>query len=75
MDVSDAIKLVLHLFGGLPVTCLDALDADDTGALNVTDAVVLLNYLFKMGVAPAAPFPANGPDPTTGDPLDCAQGL
>ncbi len=75
VDVSDAIKCVLHLFGGLPVTCLDALDADDSGDLNVTDPILLLNYVFKAGVAPAAPFPANGPDPTAGDPLDCSQGL
>ncbi len=75
LDVSDAIKILLHLFAGLPGTCEDALDADDSGSLNTTDAVHVLNALFRAGPAPAAPFPEQSTDPTEGDSLGCQKGL
>jgi hypothetical protein len=45
-------------------------DTNDTGAIDLTDAVYLLSYLFLGGPAPAEPFPACGPDPTIGE-LTC----
>jgi hypothetical protein len=43
---------------------LSTLDADDSGRLELTDAVRILNYLFQQGAAPPAPFPFCGEDPT-----------
>jgi hypothetical protein len=47
-----------------------AQDTDDTGALDVTDAVYLLRHLFQGTAAPAPPYPEAGIDPTA-DGLDC----
>ena len=72
--VSDAIRILLHLFQGdaAAVPCADAADADDSGAIDLADAVHLLSVLFLGGPAPAPPFPACGEDPTE-DALGCDQ--
>ena len=55
--------------------CLDAADLNDDGYVNVTDSTQLLNYIHTPGsLAPSAPFPEAGRDPTT-DSLDCANSL
>jgi hypothetical protein len=59
-----------YLFQGGSLTCLDAADVDDTGQLDLTDPITLLNYLFRQGTPPAAPLDAPGVDPTADD-LDC----
>jgi hypothetical protein len=75
VDISDAVKVLLHLFGGIGTpTCLDALDVDDNARVELTDAVYLLGFLFQARPAPPAPFPNPGNDPTTGDPLGCTSG-
>jgi hypothetical protein len=74
LDLSDAVRVLVHLFGGVSVSCEDALDTNDSGTLNVTDATIILNYLFKSGPIPASPFPAAGTD-ATADGLSCTQGL
>jgi hypothetical protein len=74
VDISDALRILLHLFGGAPTTCEDAADADDSGTVNVTDALYLLEFLFQSGPALPAPYPTSGTDPTRDDALDCAQG-
>ena len=71
VDVSDAVKIVFHLFRGVELPCGDAADINDDETLNITDAVRLLDHMFRGGPAPAAPYPALGPDPG-GDGLDCA---
>ncbi len=76
VNIADAAAQVGLLFlsddDHFPAPCHDACDADDTGALNVTDVVYLLNYLFVPGnPAPPAPFPTAGEDPTDDDPLGC----
>ena len=48
---------------------MKAADVDDSGSVDLTDAVYLLNYLFIGGAAPAEPV-ACGLDPT-GDNLSC----
>jgi len=70
VDVSDAVKIVFHLFSGADLTCRDAADIDDDEQLNITDAVRLLGHLFRGGPPPADPYPGAGPDPD-GDALDC----
>jgi sugar lactone lactonase YvrE len=74
-DVSDAIATVIYLTQGVePHDCLDALDANDDGAVNISDPIYTLNFLFLGGSAPPAPFPAAGDDPTP-DELDCHFGV
>jgi len=72
VNISDPITILDHLFGGVPLSCLDAGDFDDSGAVNITDPIAILDYLFKAGVKPTppAPFPDAGADPTA-DGLDC----
>jgi len=72
VDVSDSIKILLHLFldDSPDLDCLDAADVDDTGELSITDPIVLLSFLFQAGPAPQDPFPGCGPDPTPDD-LSC----
>jgi hypothetical protein len=44
---------------------MDAADADDSGALDLTDAIFVLGYLFQGGSTPPAPGPKTcGPDTT-----------
>jgi len=73
IDISDALAILLDLFAGVPARadCRDALDVDDSGILNTTDAVRLLDFLFRGGAAPPAPFPGAGEDPTP-DAIPCA---
>lgn len=68
VDVSDAVFVLLHLFGGLPVDpeCADACDANDDEGVDLSDASSLLGYLFLAGARPPAPFP----DPGTDEPCD-----
>jgi hypothetical protein len=66
LNVTDAILLTNHLFGGAalaPLPCeggtiADAgnralLDMDGSGAVDVTDAIRILSYLFARGAPPA----------------------
>src|SRR5262245_15910667 len=73
LEITDAIHTLQYLFQGKGDTlrCLDAADADDDGAVGLPDAILGLNYLFRAGSAPPAPYPACGTDPTA-DELDCA---
>jgi hypothetical protein len=65
IDISDALRVLLHLFTGrLLVACDDHGDADDNGSLQVTDAVRILDYLFRVGDGPPPPFPDPGLDAT-----------
>ncbi len=71
LDISDVIAILFHNFLGTEVFCQDAVDVDDNGAKEITDAISLLHFLFRGGEAPANPFPDPGLDPTAGDSLDC----
>ena len=78
LDVSDSISLLLHLFGGglfgggANPPCIDGCDANDDGELNLTDALVGLDFLFDDGSAPSAPYPEVGIDPSL-DQLSCLE--
>ena len=72
-SISDGICILSYLFRGVQVGCPDSVDTDDSGSLGLTDAVYLLNWLFRLDPAPAAPFPACGSDPTD-DELGCPVG-
>jgi hypothetical protein len=64
-DISDATTLLLFLFGGGTLDCLDGADVEDNGSVNVGDVIALLNFLFVGGGPPIAPpATACGADPT-----------
>jgi hypothetical protein len=72
VDISDAVTTLLALFtGGAVLPCLDAADTDDSGAIDVTDPIVLLNFLFRNGPPPSPPFSVCSVDPSTDDELGC----
>jgi hypothetical protein len=64
INVTDAVAILFHLFGGKPLGCEDRGDVDDSGGVAITDAIVLLDFLFRRGLAPPPPFPTAGGDPT-----------
>ncbi|MCA8960595.1 MAG: hypothetical protein KDC38_08780, partial [Planctomycetes bacterium] len=72
VEIADVIEFLSILFEqDVPgYGCDDALDVDDNGSIQITDAVILLNYLFLTGPDPVAPFPDAGFDPTPDD-LGC----
>jgi hypothetical protein len=58
IGISDAIFLLLHLFGGgREPPCQASADVEDDGSLALGDPVRLLDYLFRGGLEPTAPFP------------------
>jgi hypothetical protein len=66
VDLSDAIFYLSSFYAGAaPLPCPDAADADDTGELDLTDAIYSLNFQFMGGPRPPAPGPLTpGMDPT-----------
>jgi hypothetical protein len=63
VDVSDALRLLLHLFADVgPLPCVGAdvqsggnlalLDGDGNGLVNLTDTIYLLVHLFRGGPPP-----------------------
>jgi hypothetical protein len=71
LELADAVQLAGWLVTGAPVTCLEAFDVDDSGAVDAGDFVSLLNHLFGGGSAPAAPFPSAGFDADPSSSLGC----
>jgi hypothetical protein len=53
------------------VLCQKAVDANDDGAMDASDAVFLLGYLFLEGEGPNDPHGTCGMDPTPEDGLTC----
>jgi hypothetical protein len=73
LDLSDPIRVLLHLFGaGPPLTCPEACDANDDARIDLSDAVGLLSFLFRDGPPPAPPYPTAGLD-IDEDSLDCTR--
>ncbi len=71
VNITDAVFTLVFLFaGGVSPACVDAVDTDDTGTLEITDAIRLLNHLFGGAPPPPPPYPAPGRDPTP-DALGC----
>jgi len=58
--------------GAAEPACLDAADADDSGVLDLTDAIYSLGWQFTGGAVPPPPGPsACGPDPSADTFKDC----
>lgn len=63
-DLFDAQAILRALFqGSTAIPCLDAADVNDDGTVELSDAIALLNYFYRSGPPPAAPFPDPGADP------------
>lgn len=73
VDLSDAVAILGTVFTSshAGAACLDAADVDDDGAIRVTDALHLLNFLFRSGPSPAIPYPLAGRDTAVTDSLGC----
>lgn len=69
-DISDAVTILLHLFGSRAVSCEKSADANDSGSINIADAVFLLETIFTESPAPPDPGLRCGLDPTSDD-LGC----
>jgi hypothetical protein len=66
LDVADGIGVLSYLFLFASTTCFNALDADDTGNVSISDAVRILCAVFCPGSpAPEAPYPGCGVDIAT----------
>ncbi len=69
--IPDAITVLSGLFDpGVTLICPLAADANDDGAVDLGDAIFILNYGFVGGAPPPAPFAECGEDPTP-DALEC----
>ena len=71
--MADAAAILAYLFLGHPLpegVCLDAADVDDNGKLEISDAVALLDFLYKGAGPPPQPFPLAANDPTP-DAMTC----
>jgi hypothetical protein len=74
-DVGDPVLLLSYLFlGASEPPCLDAADANDSGVLDLADAIFILQWLYLDGPGFSVPYEKLGEDPTE-DALDCAFGF
>ena len=69
-NISDPVRIVQYLFGGASIDCEDACDINDDEAIEITDAIFGLDFLYRGGPQPDGPYPSPGPDPA-GDTLGC----
>ncbi len=65
--LTDLDEFVRGDTNGAPPNPLDAGDTDDTGVINLTDVIYLLDFLFRGGTEPPPPFPTPGIDRTPDD--------
>jgi hypothetical protein len=65
IQLNDVTELLDAVFQGRThLPCLEAADVNDSGIVDLSDSIALLNFLFRAGVPPPAPFPSIGfPDP------------
>ena len=58
-DIADAVKVVMAVVPGMgPVlACFDSGDVNGDGRLDLTDAMYIIDWQFRQGPLPAAPFP------------------
>ena len=73
LNLSDAVCIFVGLFrGNQRFGCDKSTDADDSGFVNLTDGIFLLNFLFRAGDTPPTPHPDCGVDPSD-DALTCEE--
>lgn len=70
-NIVDPVFTLLYLFSDASAPgCLDALDVDDDGQINLADPIGHLTNLFLGGIRPHEPFLRCGEDPSE-DSLGC----
>ena len=52
IDVSDAVRILLHLFSGMNLTSTEPADVNADGRVDMSDSIYLLSFLFRNGPAP-----------------------
>ena len=74
VNVSDALLIFWWIFQGPAPTppCLDAADVDDSGAIDLSDGIALISYLFLAAPRPGPMLAVCWFDPAD-DPLDCQE--
>jgi len=71
-DPTDVILILRTVFlGEGTLSCEDAADVNDNGRVDLSDAVSLLNHLFRGGPPPLSPYPDPGADAGLEDVLGC----
>jgi hypothetical protein len=71
LDISDPVATLGFLFLGTEdLPCLDAADVDDSGAVDISDAIYSSTFQFLGGPPPEEPFGACGMGLTIDD-LTC----
>ncbi len=72
VDLGDPLTIIFHLFLGDPqeLPCEKSADFNDSGGLDVTDAIDSLKFLFTGGSEPREPFKNCSSDPSI-DGLSC----
>ncbi len=71
INVTDLVWINFVIFGIFPPTsCMDALDANDDGAVDQADFLHLADFIFRRGPRVPDPYPLPGIDPTPDD-LEC----
>jgi hypothetical protein len=75
LNMADVFSQLLLLHESGPGPCPDAHDTNDDGALDISDPIFLLLFLFGNGQNPPSPGLNCGIDPGAADSLDCQMGL
>ncbi len=71
LDLTDVYRSLEYLFLSRPApSCLDRLDVNDDGFIDISDSIFLLFYLYGNGDEPPPPFASPGEDQTP-DNLEC----
>jgi len=58
----DAVRILNGFFQDQPLPCADAADVNNNGSIDITDAIHIINFLYRSGLPPAPPFPDLGLD-------------
>jgi len=73
-DIADAIAYASFMLSQERAPdCLEACDVNGDSKNDLSDAVSMLDYLFRGGPVPEEPFPCCGPDPDPENGLGCEQ--
>jgi len=68
LNLTDAIHIIQYLFeGSADRRCMDAMDVEGDGAVDLSDCIYLLGWLYTGGEPPPEPFPDCGLDPAPRD--------